>query len=234
MRLRLFEKEWLEDLVKPPGSEDLGGVGSHLLNAVLASECKRWFDLGRLLGYFDEDAELDIPHPDLIDEKVFFPQKRGLLMLRGDGSDFAFKLIEARSDLTQERQNFLRLMFFADEEEWNMDFRLLQLLVGDLQKHPLQVLPESTIHNASWAFIGSEGSQNLAYSPAEWRGEGISRVRWRLLDLDPLRSERWDALQSARDQVLRILMAIEEAQLYGESFQGERSGYRRLLPPTEE
>lgn len=230
LRLRLFESEWLDGLVKPPGSSKIGGVGAHMLNAVLLGECRHWFERGKEVGYFDSAASLDIPETDLIDEAQFFA--RAFLSARGE-ADFAIDLIEARAELTPERLKFLRLTFFADQEEWEREFGLVQALAASIQEAPWQVVPENYMGAVSWALSGADGNLNLMGSPASWRSRSPNDSNLVFQYTDPL-NDRWKALESARARIMRAVVEFDEARAYEVDTVARGIVHRRPIPPAEQ
>jgi hypothetical protein len=145
-RLRRFEVEWLEPLIKTLGSLDrfeLRDGGVRALSYTLLAEASRWVSLGEKIGYFAHDSEAangvaaklasppDGPGVERVIRRIAnvpASQRLGIW-------DFASALDLAREDLTPQRREFLRLVCFASQEEWDSRLRVVAQTASAIAAH---------------------------------------------------------------------------------------------------
>jgi hypothetical protein len=228
-RLRVFEREWLGEITTPPGSSGLGSVGSHMLNAALLLEGKRWLALGREIGYFDSRSSVEFPETDLINEEELFGPITVDRTL--EPAAFGVELIESILGLTPERREFLRMVFFSDEEEWERGLQLVQIFTKAIREGPWQSTEETLLRDVSWALAGAESERAYGKStPAHWR-EVDADPFWPLRG-PPRARARWEAIRTDRTRALIALQAAEDARGVGSPAAAERIT-RPIEPPAD-
>jgi hypothetical protein len=235
-RLRAFEREWLGEITTSPGSSELGSVGNHMLNAALILEGKRWLELGREIGYFSGRSSVEFPETDLVDEKELYLVDKEELFRSGipyrnlEPAAFGEELVGSTLALTPERREFLRMVFFSDEEEWERGLQLVQIFIGAIREGPWQSTEETLLRDVSWALAGAESERAYGKStPANWRE--VDAPFWSFRG-PPRARARWEAIRTNRYRALIALQAAEDARSVGFPAAAEHIA-RPIEPPTD-
>src|ERR1039458_9793695 len=163
-RLRAFEIDWVAPLLDEPDSE---------LRSFLLAEAKQWGELGQQIGYFEtapfSDERLATVPADKL-AAVLADQEQPEITL----ADFQDSLMEAQEDLTPERREFLNLVFFSDEKEWNerlgqasaLADQLLDIPVSELTSSPKSIFSAEAMDNVSWLLGGPDSELEDGAGPA--------------------------------------------------------------------
>jgi hypothetical protein len=158
-RLRAFESDWVLPLVDPTDE----------LDSLLLAEARLWIDIGCSLGYF---AGAATRLTDDVDVPERFASR--LKPARHEWSDlppalFQQRLVEAQSDLTRDRQEYLRLLLFADTDDWERALESLDRVTGALR--PGTQLRREVVDDIAWALEGAESDLDARHQslPASWR-----------------------------------------------------------------
>ena len=154
-RLRAFEADWIRPLREREGNQ---------LDALLVEEASHWVLLGQRLGYFADSPSIKIGQTQKRDG--FFGDRMDL-----PASEFARHLSDAQEDLTAERREFLHLILFADDEQFQDRHRQLSelhaLIVDRTQEH----VAAAVMDDVAWGLVGAESQlvDSRATHPARWR-----------------------------------------------------------------
>lgn len=144
-RLREFEAQWLEPLKAPLFLE----ADALTLKLVLVAEAERWHSWGQQVGYFAQpDGEPSLDPGDEFNDYLGAAELPEDL----DVPMFARELSYAREDLTPERRELLRLVFFAGEFEWSVRVAELSELLRRLTARPCLSLQLDTVDTLAWSF----------------------------------------------------------------------------------
>lgn len=209
-RLRVFEAAFIEPSTRffndQPGlalrmdrwfdgSQDTIPAGDSpsslgLLRSCLLAEAGNWVTVGRRLEYFPEAAKvtLDVEGLRLENhrrklEAAFlgesdFESKHDMGIR--DGDEFGYSLLGMIEDLTDERMEYLRLMMFATNGEWEARLKRAQTLAENVALRPDAAVPPEVIQDVAWMFYGPEDepaqmSNALSERPSAWRTRVGSR-----------------------------------------------------------
>jgi tetratricopeptide (TPR) repeat protein len=192
-RLRAFEADWVQPLLTDPPSS---------LRSLLLTEAKRWIELGVDVGYFAGETELD----DVAREEdrrlvtsVIPPMQTSSI---NDITDFEQRLMEALDDLTPERREFLELVCFASERDWEGRLDQVRGIARALIGAPAKGSPV-VIDNARWSLDGavSQIADAPQGTPAQWRSGKLET----LLEQCAAVPARLAALHEIRDVILASL-----------------------------
>ena len=213
-RLRTFEESWIP-LLDLAAQDPLTYTESQC-RGVVAVEIRRWWEMGRTIGYFPDDEPAEIPGGELIEEQMFFHDSRA-----PDPTTFASMLGDAREDLTPARLRFIELFLFADDRRWALSLGRLHQFAETLRQRPRLHLDPTEVDQLAWALHGAEPSADAGVlytdpddgevrecvSPAAWRIALPTEHHTRLLSEQRF-LQRGDTLELARAPIMAILESI--------------------------
>jgi tetratricopeptide (TPR) repeat protein len=248
-RLRAFEVEWLEPLKtelsdlphRSAGESD----GTALLLHVLIAEADRWITIGQQVGYFAQTSPS--AHPAA---RAEFPELEWLLnAIRSQPElpsglsvrEFARALSEARDDLTADRREFLRLVYFTAEKEWDERLNQIREFAEQVAKRPEDLPASEIVERAMWGLdelggdVSGEDTLSSTESAASMDSETSATIelqhhlpaKWRLGSFallakqSPIAERRLAALDEVRASIA--------ATIHGPS-QGERGLVTSKVP----
>jgi tetratricopeptide (TPR) repeat protein len=183
-RLRLFENQWLAPLeaawIAQTASPD--GHGYDAIAATLLFEARQWRWLGGRCGYFPLDdsegpaAQGAFENPAV---REIVDAIRSAAIEASDQIkpvDFASAVASARDDLSPDRTEFLRILFFADESEWDSRLHRVSRFADELASDDWGAQSARVLDEVSWSMEGPmsarpPGSMQL---PSGWRSDPIA------------------------------------------------------------
>jgi hypothetical protein len=214
-RFAAFQVDWIEPLqswLTRHHDLPLERLSERLIRLVLLQEAVAWIDIGQAVDYFaspsvappverwraidDHAFELDWFKEDfeVVTNQVVTAIEAGF---EADLGEFDAALAEALDDLTSSRWTFLRLVCFADSDEWSSRLSQLRLLADRLYRRPGAALPGGFIDDVAWGLEGATSQIRRLRGvrlPAEWRAQN-------LIFLGADRGQRLKELQSVRREV---------------------------------
>lgn len=186
-----------------------------LIQLCLLREAAEWVREGRSLGYFSSLIDplpivLNGKDVSRLDELEFFMQgptentAHELPQSLADKAALAFdiRLHNAIEDLTDDRIEFLRLIIFTNENEWQHSLEMLRSFNDEMEsKISLHNrapggAPSTFLHTSSqvdalsWAFSGAESYLPPSKLPSDWRSDPEIRARISDSRLSDLMEER--------------------------------------------
>ncbi len=215
-RVRAFEQDWSRMLSslfqRTRFSPDPGRYGG--MAAVLAAEADGWFRAGSENGYFRGADSLALRFEALdpseyeteIDAASYFLPFH--ISLEAD--EFGEQLNLAREDLTYPRVEFLSLLMFASDANWNRRIEELEVFADALEEQPLWQPPPDALSMVAWSLQGAESRRGWQRLPGEWR---LGDMDDYFLGPQPWRvKERWQPLTAQRERIRRAVEATAEVQ----------------------
>ena len=214
-RLRAFEQDWVLPLL-----DEVDGLvetdSARRLDLALLLEARLWRSLGVRTGYFAGAPEIDLDAPlgDLGEfaEIVEAAEYTRSWIQRADR--FGDLLAQALDDLTPERRELLRIVYFAEEEEWQRRIVEVRRLAHAVAERPSSSMPPGWVDRVAWAIEGpwTENRALLAYSysarlPSYWRSShGIAEGR------HATARRRWVDLREPRTAIANAFAPVPRAE----------------------
>lgn len=162
-RLRAFESDWLAPLLRATDSS---------LTRLLAAEAEQWITLGQRVGFFAQTPQRDATRGGRSPEfdRFFAPGEV-------EPSNFAGILSDAQDDLTSARREFLRLLLFAPEPEFERAVEGLFRLETAVAEPRGDFALAELVDTAEWALQGAESLiRTPSVHPAHWRSSNDALI----------------------------------------------------------
>lgn len=153
------------------------GNGVIIVWACILAEAGEWIRAGRKIGYFSQKSlttPLVAGGIDFLESEEFFHFLSAQFGFwrdpdLSDGEEFADSLVLATLDITPERIEYLRLVYFASSSDWWVRFSEVQALAGLVARRPDVSISNVAMDRMAWAFYGTDAMTELHPGPALWR-----------------------------------------------------------------
>jgi hypothetical protein len=155
------------------------GNGRLMLGSCILAEAGEWIRAGREVGYFSRKSPLTslvLGKTDFLESDELFhfldalcgywkPSQPAWSSEEG----FADSLTTATVNLTPERSEYLRLVYFASNTDWSERLNELQALTSVVALRPDTSISNQVMDRMAWAFYGTDEWDESSPGPARWR-----------------------------------------------------------------
>lgn len=176
----------LKDLIfdtsgEPRWRVSTGSLSQGLVHLSLLCEAHEWIKLGQEVGYFPSNGASNLLVGGIRIEdwlggvNVLFQGKLQISASKTFSSEDPFDtaLSRAWDCLTDYRPEYLRLVIFADDEEWERRLDDLGGVVVLLENEPLKLIDSTILDRLGWAFYGYDSDLVPCGVPSDWRSSPL-------------------------------------------------------------